>query len=68
MRLTLTAFGHTLTIDTAIGCPDHGEPEREVDMNGTIVEHAHTEPDHLAELDQRVRPDPLGFSPVRESA
>ena len=44
MRLTLTAFGHTLTVNTAIGCPDHGEPEREVDMNGTIVEHTDTEP------------------------
>ena len=61
MRVTITAFGHTLTIDTAIGCPDHGEPEREVDMNGTIVEHADTEPDHRAELDQRVRPEAFGF-------
>ena len=33
MRVTLTAFGHTLTIDTAIGCPAHSEPEREVAMN-----------------------------------
>lgn len=65
MRLTLTAFGHTLTIDTAIGCPGHGEPEREVDMNGTIVEHAYTEPDHRAELDQRVRPEAFGFRQQR---
>ena len=60
MRFTLTAFGHTLKIDTAIGCPEHGEPEREVDM-GSLVEHADTEPDHRAELDQRVRPEAFGF-------
>lgn len=65
MRLTLTAFGHTLTINTAIGCPGHGEPEREVDMNGTIVEHVDTEPDHRAELDQRVRPEAFGFRQQR---
>ena len=61
MRLTLTAFGHTLTIDTAIGCPDHGEPEREVDLNGTIVEHADPYPDPRAELDARVRHEAFGF-------
>ena len=64
MRLTLTAFGHTLTIDTAIGCTEHGEPEREVDM-GSLVEHADTEPDHRAELDQRVRPEAFGFRQQR---
>ena len=64
MRLTLTAFGHTLTIDTAIGCPGHGEPEREVDMD-SLVEHADTEPDHRAELDQRVRPEAFGFRQQR---
>lgn len=61
MRVTLAAFGHTLTINAAIDCPDRGEPEREVDMNGTIVEHADTEPDHRAELDARVRPGAFGF-------
>ena len=61
MRLALTVFGHTLTIDTRIDCPDDGA-ERDVDLNGTIVEHADTEPDHRAELDHRVRPDQtLGF-------
>ena len=50
MRLALTVFGHTLTIDTRIDCPDDGA-ERDVDLNGTI-----------AELDHRVRPDQtLGF-------
>lgn len=52
MRLALTVFGHTLTIDTRIDCPDDGA-ERDVDLNGTIVEHADTEPDHRAELDHR---------------
>ena len=60
MRLALTVFGHTLTIDTRIDCPDDGA-EREVDM-GSLVEHADTEPDHRAELDHRVRHDQtLGF-------
>ena len=36
MRLALTVFGHTLTIDTRIDCPDDGA-ERDVDLNGTIV-------------------------------
>lgn len=59
MRLTLTAFGHTLTIDAGITCPGQ-EPGREVDM-GAMIEHADTEPDHRAELDQRVRPEAFGF-------
>ena len=32
MRLALTVFGHTLTIDTRIDCPDDGA-ERDVDLN-----------------------------------
>ena len=61
MRLALTVFGHTLAIDAGITCPDHGQPEREVDM-GAMIEHADTEPDPRAELDHRVRPDQtLGF-------
>ena len=61
MRLALTVFGHTLTIDTRIDCPDDGA-ERDVDLNGTIVERADPYPDHRAELDHRVRPDQtLGF-------
>ena len=60
MRLAFTVFGHTLTIDTRIDCPDDGA-EREVDM-GSLVEHADTYPDPRAELDHRVRPDQtLGF-------
>ena len=56
MRLALTVFGHTLTIDTRIDCPDDDGVERDVDLNGTIVEHADTYPD------PRVRPDQtLGF-------
>lgn len=62
--MRLTAFGHTLTINTAIGCPEHGEPEREVDM-GSIVEHADTEPDHRAELDQRAMPEAFGHRQQR---
>ena len=47
MRLALTVFGHTLTIDTRIDCPDDGA-ERDVAPR--------------AELDHRVRPDQtLGF-------
>ena len=61
MRLVLTLFGHTLTLDAGLTCPDHGEPGRDVDM-GALVEHADTEPDHRAELDARVRPEAhLGF-------
>ena len=61
MRLALTVFGHTLTIDTRIDCPDDGA-ERDVDLNGTIVERAGPYPDHRAELDHRVRHDQtLGF-------
>lgn len=30
MRVTLTAFGHTLTIDTANGCPDRAELDQRV--------------------------------------
>ena len=62
MRLALTVFGHTLTIDTRIDCdPDDGA-ERDVDLNGTIVEHADPYPDPRAELDHRVRHDQtLGF-------
>lgn len=52
MRLALTVFGHTLTIDTRIDCPDDGA-ERDVDLNGTIVEHADPYPDPRAELDHR---------------
>ena len=60
MRLALTVFGRTLTIDTRIDCPDDGA-EREVDM-GSLVEHADPYPDPRAELDHRVRPDQtLGF-------
>ena len=67
MRLTLTAFGHTLTLDAGLTCPEH-EPGRDVDM-GALVEHADTEPDQhadtepdqRAELDARVRPEALGF-------
>ena len=58
MRLALTVFGHTLTIDTRIDCDHDDGDERDVDLNGTIVEHA----DPRAELDHRVRPDQtLGF-------
>ena len=56
MRLALTIFSHTFSIDAGITCPDHGQPDREVDM-GSMVEHADTEPDRRAELDARVRPD-----------
>lgn len=59
MRLSLTLFGHTLTLDAGLTCPEH-EPEREVDM-GSLVEHADTEPDHRAELDARVKPEAFGF-------
>ena len=52
MRLALTVFGHTLTIDTRIDCPGDGA-ERDVDLNGTIVEHADPYPDPRAELDHR---------------
>ena len=61
---TATHVRFSYAADLAAGeapTPDHGEPEREVDMNGTIVEHADTEPDHRAELDQRVRPEAFGF-------
>ena len=62
MRLALAVFGHTLTIDTRIDCPDDDGDERDVDLNGTIVEHADPYPDPRAELDHRVRPDQtLGF-------
>ena len=62
MRLALTVFGHTLTIDTRIDCDHDDGAERDVDLNGTIVEHADTYPDPRAELDHRVRPDQtLGF-------
>ena len=60
MRLALTVFGHTLTIDTRIDCPDDGA-ERDVDLNGTIVEHADPYPDPRAELDHRVRHEAFGF-------
>ena len=63
MRLALTVFGHTLTIDTRIDCPDDDGAERDVDLNGTIVEHADTYPDPRAELDHRVRPEAFGFRP-----
>ena len=59
MRLVLTLFGHALTLDAGLTCPEH-EPGRDVDM-GALVEHADTEPDHRAELDQRVRPEAFGF-------
>ena len=60
MRLALTVFGHTLTIDTRIDCPDDGA-ERDGDLNGTIVEHADPYPDPRAELDARVRHEAFGF-------
>ena len=59
MRLVLTLFGHTLTLDAGLTCPEH-EPGRDVDM-GALVEHADTEPDQRAELDARVRHEAFGF-------
>ena len=55
MRLALTVFGHTLTVGTRIDCPDDGA-ERDVELNGTIVERADPYPDHRVRHDQT-----LGF-------
>ena len=64
MRLALTVFGHTLTIDTRIDCPDDDGVERDRDTQlDSLVETVGNKPDPRAELDHRVRPEAFGFRP-----
>ena len=68
MHATLTLFGHTLTINVGIDCPNHGDPERDSALDA-LVETTGPHPDERAELDARVRParvrPELGFRPTR---
>ena len=63
MHATLTLFGHTLTVNVGIDCPNHGDPERDSALDA-LVETTGPHPDERAELDARVRPEP-GFRPTR---
>ena len=47
MHATLTLFGHTLTINVGIDCPNHGDPERDSALDA-LVETTGPHPDAVS--------------------